>query len=171
VKNPLLKMRARDCSRCQAKPMPFHFSLEAVLRLRTSYEHMEKLRLLAIGAAMVRAREEIAALENESRAARRSTQSRLEAGVVGGELHLDDSTERVRMQRKRAVAGRLADLEKKETAQRLAYRSARQKREILANLRERRWDEYRRDQTRREQQRQDESFLLHLATRSEHEPG
>ena len=28
--------------------MPFHFTLQAVLRLRTSYEQMEKLRLLAI---------------------------------------------------------------------------------------------------------------------------
>lgn len=150
--------------------MPFHFSLDAVLRLRTSYEHMEKLRLLAIAAAIVGARAEIVALETESRAARRSTQRRLEAGVVGGELHFDDSTERVRMQRKRALAGRLADLEKKEAAQRLAYRSARQQREILANLRQRQWDIYRREQARREQQRQDETFLLLLAGRGEHEP-
>jgi len=150
--------------------MPFHFPLDAVLRLRTSYEHMEKLRLLAIAAAIVGARAEIVALETESRAARRSTQGRLEAGVVGGELHFDDSTERVRMQRKRALAGRLADLEKKEAAQRLAYRSARQQREILANLRQRQWDIYRREQARREQQRQDETFLLLLAGRGEQEP-
>jgi flagellar export protein FliJ len=150
--------------------MPFHFSLEAILRLRTSYEHMEKLRLLAIAAAIVHAREEIAELEHESRAARRRTQSRLEAGVVGGELHFDDSTERVRMHRKRAATGRLADLEKTEMAQRLAYRNARQKREVLTNLRERQRDEYRRDQARREQQRQDESFLLLRAARGGHEP-
>jgi len=147
--------------------VPFHFSLQAVLRLRSSYEHMEKLRLLAIVAAMVRAREEIAALEKESQAARQSTQGRLGEGVVAGELHFDASTERVRTERKRAAAGRLAELEKKQEVQRLAYRAARQKREILENLRERKWDDFRREQARREQQRLDEAFLLHRAASGE----
>jgi flagellar export protein FliJ len=163
-------MRARGCSRCQANQVPFHFSLQAVLRLRASYEHMEKLRLLAIVAAIVRAREEIAALENESRAARKSTQGRLGKGVVAGELHFDASTERVRMERKRGAAARLAELEKKQEVQRQAYRIARQKREILANLRERQWADYRHDQARREQQRLDESFLLHRVASGEHKP-
>jgi flagellar export protein FliJ len=149
--------------------VPFHFSLQAVLRLRTSYEHMEKLRLLAIAAAIVRAREEIAALENESRAARQNTQGRLGRGVIAGELHFEASTERVRVERKRAAAGRLAELEKKQEVQRLAYRTARQKREILTNLRQRQWDDYSREQARREQQRLDEAFLLHRAASGERE--
>lgn len=150
--------------------MPFRFSLQAVLRLRASYEHMEKLRLLAIAAVIVRAREEIAALEGESRAARRSTQSRLGAGVMAGELHFDVSTESVRMERKRAMTARLAELEKKQEVQRKAYRVARQKREILTNLRERKLQDYRREQERREQQRMDESFLLHRGGSSEPKP-
>ena len=36
---------------------------------------------------------------------------------------------------RRAAASRLAELEKKQDAQRQAYRTARQKREILENLR------------------------------------
>jgi len=141
--------------------MPFQFSLQAVLRLRTSYEHMERLRLLAIAALIVRARAEIAALEGESRAARQSTQGRLEKGVMAGELHFEDSTESVRAQRKRVLAARLVELEKKQDVQREAYRAARQKREILTNLRERKLEQYRREQQRREQQRMDEAFLLH----------
>jgi flagellar export protein FliJ len=147
--------------------MPFHFPLHAVLRLRTSYERMEKLRLLAIATAIVRARDDIAALESESRAARMNVQSRLETGVVAGELHFEASSENVRVERRRALTARLAELEKKQEAQRQAYRSARQQREILVNLRERRWDEYRRDQARREQQRADESFLLRRGVRSQ----
>ena len=141
--------------------MPFHFTLQAVLRLRMSYEQMEKLRLLAIIAAMIRAREEIAALENESRAARQQTQDRLRAGVLAGELQFENSSENVRLARKHAVELRLAELEKKQEAQRQAYRTARQKREILENLRQKQRDEYRRAQASREQQRVDESFLLH----------
>ncbi|MGD0426568.1 MAG: flagellar export protein FliJ [Candidatus Acidiferrales bacterium] len=150
--------------------MPFHFSLQAVLRLRTSYEQMEKLRFLAAAAAVVRAREEIAALEEETRAARQSQQGRLGKGVLAGELHFAVSSEGVRVQRKRAMAARLAELEKKQEAQRQAYQAARQKREILENLRQRKWDDYRREQARREQQQVDESFLLHLAAGSGHKP-
>jgi flagellar export protein FliJ len=150
--------------------VPFQFSLQAVLRLRASYEHMERLRLLAIAALIVRAREEIAALQGESRAARQSTQGRLREGVMGGELHFEACTESVRMERRHALVARLAELEKKQEAQRKAYRAARQKREILTNLRERKLDEYRREEQRREQQRLDESFLLHRAGSGEPKP-
>jgi flagellar export protein FliJ len=150
--------------------MPFHFTLQAVLRLRSSYEQMEKLRLLAITAAIVRAREEIAALENESRTARQHMQGRLGAGVLAGELHFEDSSENVRLARKNAAASRLAELEKKQVAQRQAYRTARQKREILVNLRQKQWDEYRGAQARREQRSVDESFLLHRVQSNEDKP-
>ena len=155
------------CWGCQADEMPFHFTLQAVLRLRASFVQMEKLRLLAIAAAVARVRDEIVALEKDTRAARQSTQSRLGEGVMAGELHFELSTERMRVERKRALAVRLADLEKKQAVQREAYRAARQKHEILVNLRQRQWNEYRHAQARREQQQQDEAFLLHLAVGSE----
>jgi flagellar export protein FliJ len=141
--------------------MPFTFSLQPILRLHASYERLERLRLLAIAAEIVRAREEISAVARESIAARVSTQTKMRAGVSGAELHFELMSENMRVERQRMLGARLAELEKRERVQRQAYRLARQKREILTNLRERKWDEYRREQARREQQRLDELFLLH----------
>lgn len=150
--------------------MPFYFSLQPVLRLRASYERMERLRLLGIVAAIVQVREEIAAVERESVSARKSTQSRLGAGVAGVELHFELLAENIRVERRRVLGVRLVEFEKKQEIQRLAYRLARQKREILVNLRQRKWEEYRRVQARRDQQRLDELYLLHGWATAESEP-
>ncbi|MGA6960276.1 MAG: flagellar FliJ family protein [Candidatus Acidiferrales bacterium] len=88
----------------------------------------------------------------------------MRAGIAGAELHFELQAENMRLERKRQFTVRLAALEKREHLQREAYRAARQKREILSNLRQRKWDEYRREQARREQQRLDELFLLHRAS-------
>ncbi len=150
--------------------MPFLFSLQPILRLHASYERLERLRLLAIAAEIVRAREEIAAVTRESIAARTNTQTRMGTGVVAAELHFEMMSENMRQERRRMLGARLAELEKRELAQQQAYRLARQKREILSNLRQKKWDEYRREQARREQQRLDEVFLLHRAATTTQRP-
>lgn len=143
--------------------MPFHFSLQPILKLRLSYERLERLRLLGLVAVMVRVREEMAALEQESADARRRLQRTLGTGLAGVELQLEAACEKLRADRKQALEARLADLSQKHEKQRLIYLSARQKREILENLRDRKWEEYRREQNRREQRQVDEMYLLHRA--------
>jgi flagellar export protein FliJ len=150
--------------------MGFTFSLQPVLRLHASYERLERLRLLAIAAEIVRAREEIAAVARESVAARTDMHTRIGAGVAAAELHFELLSENMRQERKRMLGVLVAELEKRELVQQRAYRLARQKREILSNLRQRKWDEYRREQARREQQRLDELFLLHRAATSPRAP-
>jgi len=145
--------------------MAFHFSLEPVLRLRASYERLERLRLLAIAAVIIRVRSEIAALALASGEARRNAQEKLAAGLVGVDLHLELVADKARAVHRRALDERLATLERAQERQRLAYHSARQKRQILENLRLRRWEEYRRDQSRREQRLIDELHLIHRSTR------
>jgi flagellar export protein FliJ len=140
--------------------MAFHFSLRPILRLRASYERLERLRLLALAAAIVRVREEIAALERESQNARGLMREGLALGVTGAEIQFDTACERFRTDRKQVLETQLAELEGKQERQRVAYRAARQKREILENLRERQWNEYRQKQARREQQGLDELYLL-----------
>jgi flagellar biosynthesis chaperone FliJ len=90
--------------------------------------------------------------------------------VAAAELQFELLSENMRQERRRMLAARLAELEKREIVQQQAYRLARQKREILSNLRQRKWDEYRREQARREQQRLDELFLLHRAATSPRAP-
>jgi flagellar FliJ protein len=143
--------------------MPFHFSLQPILKLRLSYERLERLRLLGLVAVMVRVREEMAVLAQESADARRRLQQTLGSGLAGVELQLEASCEKLRADRKQTLEARLANLSQKHEKQRLIYLNARQKREILENLRDRKWEEYSREQNRREQQRVDEMHLLHRA--------
>lgn len=143
--------------------MSFHFSLQPILKLRKSYERLERLRLLGILAMIVRVREESAALEKESADARSRLRQTLGTGLAGVEIHLEIACERLRADRRRALETRLADLAQKHAKQRLIYLNARRKREILENLRDRKWDEYRREQNRREQRELDELHLLHRA--------
>jgi flagellar export protein FliJ len=128
-----------------------------------SYERLERLRLLGLVAVMVRVREEMAVLAQESADARRRLQETLGSGLAGVELQLEASCEKLRADRKQTLEARLANLSQKHEKQRLIYLNARQKREILENLRDRKWEEYSREQNRREQQRVDEMHLLHRA--------
>lgn len=140
--------------------MAFRFTLEAVLRVRKSYERVERLRLLQIAAAMVQVQNEIAAAVRDSEAARRNLRERLASGSSGVEIQFEAACETVRASHRRALELRLAGLRKKHEAQRMAYRIARQKREILENLRERQLREFLREEARRDQRALDELYLL-----------
>jgi flagellar FliJ protein len=143
--------------------MAFHFSLQPVLRVRLGYERLEHLRLLALAGMIVRLRGEMAALDAESSTARQNMQSMLSSGMAGVELHMELICVKLRAERRRAVEGRLVDFARKQEKQRIVYLGARQKREILENLRKRKWDEYQKEQARKEQQSLDDLYLLHRA--------
>ena len=148
--------------------MTFHFSLQAVLRLRVGYEKVERLRLLAFAALAVRVRDGIASLDRVAVEARQNIRRLLSAGVTGIEMHVELACERVRADQRRSLEARLAEISKKQERQRLVFLQARQKREILENLRARKLAEYQKEQARREQQELNDLFLLHRAGK-EHE--
>lgn len=140
--------------------MPFQFSLQPVLTLRASYERIERLRLLQTAAAIVRAQNEIAAAVRESEQARQSLREQLASGSSGVEIQFEAAREGARANYRRALIARLAGLRRKYEAQQAIYRRAKQKREILENLRDQQFQEYRLEQARREQRTLDELFLL-----------
>jgi flagellar export protein FliJ len=143
--------------------MAFRFSLQSVLRLRESHERLERMRLLAATAAVVQVKEEIEALEKESREAKRRLRENLLAGLSGAEMHFETVCEWLRREHRKVLDVKLREVETKYAKQQTAFRLARQKRRILENLRERRREEYLRQQARLEQQRLDEMFSLQLA--------
>jgi flagellar export protein FliJ len=147
--------------------MAFRFSLEPVFRLRTSYERLEKLRLLAMAAMIVRVREEIVAAARDDAAARTLRQEMLARGAVAAELQMGVYAEKASARRNRELAERLATLERHHARQRHVYQAARRKREVMQNLREQKLREYRREQDRRVQQVLDELYLLRRATLTE----
>src|ERR1700690_1463099 len=140
--------------------MAFRFSLETVLRLRASFERLEHLRLLSLTAIIVRLRQEIATFDAQSSRFEREQRQRLTDGTPAGDLQFEATRKKTRSLQKQSFEAHLAELTRRHQKQQLAYQAARQKREILENLRLRKWSEYRREQARREQQQMDELFLL-----------
>lgn len=140
--------------------MPFQFTLEPVWRLRASLERIERLRLLQTAAAVVQVQNEIGTIVRESEAARQRLRERLAGGSSGMEIQFEAACEAARLNYRRTLDARLAVLRRKHEAQKVVYRNARQKREILENLRERQFHDYLREQARREQRLQDELYLL-----------
>lgn len=140
--------------------MAFRFSLEPVLRLRSSYERLERLRLLAIAALLVRVRDEITTAAREEAAARQLRREMLSRGTEAAEIQFDISAERARARRNRELFEQATALERQHAKQSRAYQAARRKREIIENLREQRLREYHREQDRKTQQALDELYLL-----------
>jgi hypothetical protein len=75
-------------------------------------------------------------------------------------MHFAQACEAPRETRHRRLTDLLVELEKNYHYQQAIFLEARQKREILDNLRDRQETEYRRDWDRREQQGVDDLFLM-----------
>lgn len=140
--------------------MAFEFTLDPVLRLRKSYERLERLRLLAIAAMIVRTREEIAAAERGETKLAIARRESLARGLLAAEIQTELALEKARGRARAALLERLGSLQNLQVKQSRAFSLARTKREILERLRETKLHEFRVLEGRREQRRLDELYLL-----------
>ena len=140
--------------------MAFHFHLEAILRLRRGQERLERLRLEFIASEQARARTTLEAVTERFFGSRRSFQEQMGVAKFGSELQFENArSERVAAARN-ALEVRISELEQLRLKQVRAYRNARQSREMLENLRSRKFEIYRQWQSRHEQQELDDLFLM-----------
>ena len=146
--------------------MPFRFSLETVLRVRKSFERLEHLRLVALGAIVAHVRRELESHDRESANASLQSQRGLLAGAVAAELQFETVRRAIRMQQRVILESNLLELDRRYRKQQLVLLGAQRKREILENLRSRKLAAYQREQARREQQQIDELFLARLFSKS-----
>ena len=140
--------------------MAFRFSLQAVLRLRRSYERRERLRLEIITRRRLHTRQQIAELKSEILGAKDRLAGTLQKGMPAVELHLEVAQANARAQRQEVLAEQLAKLTQEHRAQQVAYQHAQQQRQIIENLRARLFAIYQQVQARREQQQLDDLFLI-----------
>jgi len=140
--------------------MPFRFSLSSLLRLRESLEKNELQRLQTIVAQLARVRAEIDSLDAQIEAWRRQVLEQASVGISGAELHIAALGESARLERRAELLAKRNELERARQEQQARYNQARQRREILSNLRERQLSTYLHEQSRREQQQIDELFLI-----------
>ena len=140
--------------------MPFHFSLQAVLRWRESFERSERLRLQMISSEVVKAQQ----LRDQAKVDRTSNlsafQKSLHQGMNAMELQFELASDRARQRRIAALNDHVTKLEDLRRRQLDVFRKAQQQRKILENLRERQLAAYQVTQSRREQQAMDDRFLL-----------
>ena len=140
--------------------MPFRFTLAPVLRLRENLERREYLALQALYSESAEVRSDIRGWEQMLLQARSQRISKLSEGMPAVLLQFELESE-ARVERKRqTLLAKLAELQGKVNEQIGKYRQARQKREILEELRRQQLQDYTREEAVREQQAADELFFL-----------
>lgn len=140
--------------------MAFQFSLDTLFRLRVSLEQKEERALEEIARRITVVKQLIVEVERERSTAIRRQHEALAIGISASEMHFELSCDEVREQRHRQLTNQLVELQKEHRRQQVVYLEARQKREILENLRDRQEAEYRRERARQEQQAVDDLFLM-----------
>ncbi|HTW23252.1 MAG TPA: flagellar FliJ family protein [Candidatus Baltobacteraceae bacterium] len=139
--------------------MAFRFSLDAVLRMWTSREKFERLRLETLTAKIQRLRHEIEAVEEASRQDRRNLVSSLSEGMIASQLQFANLCTDGHRQFRVLMERQVAELMKQHEAQRKIFEHARRQRETLENLRDRKLAVYRAEEAREAQEQMDEMFL------------
>lgn len=139
--------------------MAFHFSLDAVLRLRQGREHQQEVLLQQANhqvASLERQAEELnAAL---SAYANRELQ-RLAAGMSAAELHFDLLCRSKLFERRSTLEKDIVDARTARDTRAESLRQARQKREVIDTLRRRCLELYHQIETRQQQCEMDDLFL------------
>ncbi len=124
---------------------------------------MERLKLEAIASEQARARMQLEGITQQFLDSRRSFQQRMGQDTSGSELQFEDlRAERVAAAR-RALETHIVELEKLRLRQVEIFTKARQGREILESLRDRKLQAYRQLLSRHEQQQLDDLFLMRLS--------
>jgi flagellar FliJ protein len=140
--------------------MPFHFTLQAVLRWREGFERRERQRLEMITREVVKAQMQRDQAKQDRRNALTEFQRKLRDGMNSAELQFELAGDRARLRRATALSEHFTKLEDLRRRQLEVFRKAQQQRKILENLRERQLAAYQLIQARREQQAMDDRFLL-----------
>ncbi len=140
--------------------MAFHFALEAILRLRRGQENMERLRLEAIASERARTISQLEILSAQFDESQRRFQERMRQDLYGAEVQFEDARAGQIAAAQRALQTRIVELEKMRLKQVAVYIKARQSREVLESLRDRKFAVYRQELLRHEQQDLDDLFLM-----------
>jgi len=146
--------------------MAFRFTLAAVLKYRENLEQREYLALGRVQQEIVQVELELQQCEERRSEAARRRETETAFGIAS--VHLQEAYER-----ERSLESQRDELEVKKRELKVkrqqclkAYELARQKREVLEELRSRQLDAYVLDQSRRQQRQIDDLFLSRLKRRS-----
>ena len=141
--------------------MPFHFTLDGVLRLRKSLERAELQKLQALALLLIATRAEMERAEQSLDHFRRETSARMtRSGLFAADLQFEIERENAFKRLLIDLGKRLSALEQGRQEQQRRYLRARQQREIISSLYERQLADYELHESRKRQRQIDEMFLL-----------
>jgi len=140
--------------------MGFEFSLEAILRVRRGIERMERLKLEALASEQARAKNELETITRQFLENRRKFQERISAETYGSELQFEEFRAQRVFAAHQSLKMRIAEIEQLRLAQIIVFTKARQNRQVLESLREKKLALYHQELLRREQQGLDDLFLM-----------
>ncbi|HTV56175.1 MAG TPA: hypothetical protein VMI06_14830, partial [Terriglobia bacterium] len=146
-------LRSWRCRINSSTAMPFHFSLQALLRLRNVEEHRERLRLTVLNISRGRLRSEYEEAGRRALLEFERVQKSLQGGMSGAEFRLEDASLQASGQRRREMAALLEALELQVRKQITVFAESQKKRKILESLREREYLAFQQIERRHEQQR------------------
>ena len=139
--------------------MAFRFPLAVVLKLRESLEQQEYFILLKLQREIAELEAEIQKAEAAQSAAEAARRTELTQGMPA--IHLQDFYAKALSwaQMREKLQLKLQELESRKQQQIKSYRTARQGREVLEKIRDRKLAEYERAKNHREQAWVDDVFL------------
>lgn len=139
--------------------MPFHFSLDAVLRFRESVERTEEAALYQIVREIAEAQLELQQLDLTRAQIRERRERHLEQTLPA--VHLLEIAEREQELNQIAdrLRSKLQQLDIQRVKQMAIYQSAHQDRQVLSELHEQQQRSYGTEQRRQEQKMLDDIFL------------
>ena len=142
--------------------MAFEFSLSVLLRLRENLEHKELLVLEKHYANIARIQARLLEAEQNILHAQERRQEELSHGTLAAEVKFTVDEERRIREYRETLLQELLEAQKRLKEQLVIYWKARQKRDVLQELRKHQFDAYRSEQAKIEQRDRDELFLLRL---------
>jgi flagellar export protein FliJ len=142
--------------------MPFRFSLATVLNLREQLEQREMLLLERRYAELAAVQGRLWEAAESIVRAQQQQADELKAGTTAFPLQLIVETIKALERHRATLQLNLQEAQLRLREQLGKYRQARQKRDVLEELRQQQFDYYQREQGKMEQRECDELFLLRL---------
>jgi flagellar export protein FliJ len=140
--------------------MPFHFSLETLLRFRQSLERQKELRVMLALRRVAETRLEIEAVDRCAAEVRSDQLEEMRRKLPAAQLHFDRLRLSVLQQRREELECLLSERQSALETLQKEYWEAHRARESVEGLRSEWLQVYRQEESRREQKRLDDLFLL-----------
>jgi flagellar export protein FliJ len=140
--------------------MEFQFGLQALLRVRESFERKEELKLAVAIGELKRLKMMLASVREELASIGDQISNLLARGTTGADLHLLCFEKMLLERREQALAQIVSTALKEVQQQQVRLHEARQKRKVLEDLREKQLALFLLAEGRKDQQRLDDTFLM-----------